>query len=299
LAGLTFTLPLLATTAAGAVRATTSSVPEFAALPALTLIAFGFVPALCAALGAIAISMAQSGGVRIAAVTFTLGKLAPVPGFKRMFGGEAVVGALRAATAFAVVIAVVTPVVIRAVAAASASGSLAATAGIVQSAVLQACWSAVAAGALFAAADYALVRRRWLHSIKMTFDEVKRDAKEQDGDPHAKSRRRQLHRTLVRGGVARTREAAFVIANPTHIAIAIRYAPPEVPVPEIVCRARDALALEVRAIAERAGIPVVADVALARWLWRTGESGRPIPAETFVAVAITIAALVRAGALRA
>jgi type III secretion protein U len=194
---------------------------------------------------------------------------------------------------------VVTPVALHAVAAAGTSGSLAATAAVVQSALLQACWSAVAAGALFAAADYALVRRRWLRSIKMTFDEVKRDAKEQDGDPHAKSRRRQLHRTLVRGGVARTREASFVIANPTHIAIAIRYAPPAVPVPEIVCRARDTLALEVRAIAERAGIPVVADVALARWLWRTGESGRPIPAETFVAVAMTIAALVRAGVLRA
>jgi type III secretory pathway component EscU len=55
----------------------------------------------------------------------------------------------------------------------------------------------------------------------------------------------------------------------------------------------------VRAIAERNRIPVVEDVALARLLWRCGEAGRPIPAESFVAVATAIAALIRAGVLAA
>ena len=141
------------------------------------------------------------------------------------------------------------------------------------------------------------MRVRWLRSLRMTFEEFKRDAKEQDGDPQAKSRRKQMHRTLVRGGIARVREASFVVVNPTHIAIALRYAPPAVPVPEIIVRATDAVALEVRAIAERAHVPVVEDVALARLLWRAGEDGRAIPAESFVAVAYTIAALVRAGVL--
>jgi flagellar biosynthesis protein FlhB len=165
--------------------------------------------------------------------------------------------------------------------------------------MLHACFAAAGIGAVFAIADFAVVRRRWLHSLKMTFDELKRDAKEQDGDPQARSRRKQLHRTLVRGGIARTREAAFVVVNPTHIAIAIRYAPPAVPVPEILVRAADAVALDVRAIAERARIPVVEDVPLARLLWRTGEAGRPIPPESFVAVAYAIAALVRAGVFNA
>jgi type III secretion protein U len=165
--------------------------------------------------------------------------------------------------------------------------------------MVQACFVAAGVGAFFAFADYAVVRRRWLQSLKMTFEEFKRDAKEQDGDPHTKSRRKQLHRTLVRGGIARTREASFVVVNPTHIAIALRYAPPAVPVPEILVRASDAAALDVRAIAERAGIPVVENVALARLLWRCGEAGRPIPAESFVAVATAIAALIRAGVLAA
>ena len=101
----------------------------------------------------------------------------------------------------------------------------------------------------------------------------------------------------MRGGIGRTREASFLAVNPTHIAIALRYAPPAVPVPEILVRASDAVALEVRTIADRARIPVVEDVALARLLWRTGEAGWPIPADSFVAVATAIAALIRAGVL--
>jgi type III secretion protein U len=131
----------------------------------------------------------------------------------------------------------------------------------------------------------------------MTFDELKRDLKDQDGDPQARSRRRGLHRSIARGAIERTREASFVVTNPTHVAIALRYAPPEVPVPEILVRAVDAAALAVRAIAERERIPIVENVALARWLLRVGENGAPIPAETFVAVAEVIAALLRAGVL--
>ncbi len=87
--------------------------------------------------------------------------------------------------------------------------------------------------------------------------------------------------------------------NPTHLAIAVRYAPPRTPVPEILVRAADGAAREVRALAERARIPIVEDVPLARLLWRCGEAGRPIPPETFVPVAYAIAALVRAGLLDA
>ena len=131
----------------------------------------------------------------------------------------------------------------------------------------------------------------------MTFDEFKRDAKEQDGDPHAKSRRKQLHRTFVRGGIARTSEASFVVVNPTHVAIALRYAPPHVPVPEILVRGSPMARARVRAIAERARIPFVEDVALARGSValrrsRPADSGRSRSWPSPTAIA---AALIRAG----
>lgn len=298
LLGLVAVVPQLSGAAATAVRASAESArPPL--LPLAVLAAAAGVPAACAALGGVATSLAQTGGLRVAPLTLAFGKLAPVPGLRRMLGPQAAVGAARALLAFVAVLAAVVPVGARAIAAAGASTSPVAAAAVALDGMLQACFAAVATGALFALADYALVRRRWLRSLKMTFDEFKRDAKEQDGDPQAKSRRRQLHRTLARGGVARTRQASFVVVNPTHIAIALRYAPPAVAVPEILVRVADAAALEVRAVAERHGIPVVEDIALARLLWRCGEAGRPIPAESFVAVATAIAALIRTGVLAA
>lgn len=292
LLGLTAVLPLLSAAAPAAIR--TSTAPHLLALAALS-----FVPAACAALAGTALALAQSGGLHVGAITLDLGKLAPLPGLKRMLGMQAAVAAVRAGAAFVIVLMAVAPAGIRTVAAAGASTSPAAAAAIAFGGVVQACFAAAGIGALFALADYAVVRRRWLQSLKMTFEEFRRDAKEQDGDPHAKSRRKQLHRTLVRGGIGRTGDASFVVVNPTHIAIALRYAPPQVPVPEILVRAAGAAAHDVRALAERAGIPVLENVALARLLWRCGEAGRPIPPESFVAVATAIAALIRAGVLTA
>ena len=299
LLGLAASLPLMTAVAANAVRAGTNVVRFVDPLPLFVLAALALVPAACAATGGALVTFAQTGGPRVASLKLAFGKLAPLPGIKRMFGAEAAVAAARAGIAFVAVTAIVAPLGMRTVAAVTGTASVSAAAGVAFDGILQACFVAAGVGAFFALADYAVVRRRWLQSLKMTFEEFKRDAKEQDGDPHAKSRRKQLHRTLVRGGIARTREASFVVVNPTHIAIALRYAPPAIPVPEILVRAADAVALDVRALAERARIPVLEDVALARLLWRCGEAGRPIPAESFVAVATAIAALIRAGVLAA
>ena len=140
-------------------------------------------------------------------------------------------------------------------------------------------------------------RRRWLHGLKMSFNEVKRDARENDGDPQTRARRKTLHRDLVRGAIGRTREASFVVINPTHVAVALRYAPPQVPVPEVLVRAVDGAALRVRALAREAGIPVVEDASLARLLYATSVHARTIAPETYVAVAQIIGDLAQAGLL--
>ena len=106
-----------------------------------------------------------------------------------------------------------------------------------------------------------------------------------------------MHRALVRGTTARTREASFVVVNPTHVAVAIRYAPPAVPVPEILVRAADEAALRVREIARASRIPIVENIALARSLYASGSASAPIPRDAYVAVAQVIAELDRAGLL--
>jgi flagellar biosynthesis protein FlhB len=273
--------------------------PDPAQLPVafMAILATALIPASAAGVGAVAAGLFQAGGLRFNVPKFAPAVLNPLAGIKRMIGAEAAVGALRAIVAFTIATIALWPVASDIFARALTLDGVGAFGQLGIGGAARGCASALAVGACFAAADYALVRRRWLHGLKMTLEEVRRDQKENDGDPHARSRRKTLHRNLVRGSIARTKEASFVVVNPTHIAIAIRYAPPDVAVPEILVRAADDGALAVRTLARTHGIPIVENVALARALFAHGEAGRCIPADTFVAVARVIAALIREGIL--
>ncbi len=271
----------------------TASVPPELALA----VAAAFVPATAAAGCAAIAALAQGGGLRLRMPSFKLTVLNPIAGLKRMVGAEAVAGAFRAAIAFSVVCAALLPLgrdIVAGSIGLSGTGAIAAFAGATMQRAL---WTAMVVGAAFALVDYVLVRRRWLQGLKMSLAEIKRDHKENDGDPQARSRRATLHRTMMRGSIARTKEASFVVVNPTHIAIAIRYAPPEVPVPEILVRAADDAALTVKRIATSLAIPIVEDIPLARALFADGDAGRPIPTTLYVAIAQVIAELARAGVL--
>ena len=128
----------------------------------------------------------------------------------------------------------------------------------------------------------------------MSLEERKREQKEEEGDATARGRRRSLHRALLRGGIVKLKEAAFVVVNPTHVAVALAYAPPRVAVPKVLVRALDDVALRVRALAAHHDIPVVENPVLARALYRDGRSGEPIPHEHYLAVAEVVIALTRA-----
>jgi flagellar biosynthesis protein FlhB len=264
--------------------------------PALAAVALAaFAPAAAAAVAGVAVGLAQAGGLRLTSLKVDLKRLDPVAGLKRMLGADAAIGAARASLAFAVALGALLPLGRDVLAGAASLASPAAAAALVAQAALRAIGCALAVGAVFALADYALARKRWAKGLRMSFDELKREAKENEGDPQAKARRKSAHRAIVRGAIGRTREASFVVVNPTHVAVALRYEPPAVPVPEVLVRARDEGALAVKALAREHGIPIVEDVALARLLYAQGESGRAIPPEAYVAVAQVVAALAREG----
>lgn len=292
------TVPVTAGAAFTALRDAATHPLGGAGPPALAYLAIaGLVPAVAAAGAASGVALAQGGGLHLTGVRIDLKRLNVVAGLKRMFGGEALVGVMRAALAFGAALLAMLPLAADVVGAGSAVRAPGGAASLVASVALRACCAALAVGAVFAVADYALARRRWLRGLKMSFEELKRDAKENDGDPQVRARRKSAYRAVVRGAIGRTREASFVVVNPVHVAVAIRYAPPEVTVPQILVRALDDAALRVKAIARSHGIPVVEDVALARLLFAQGESGRAIPPDTYVAVAQVIASLAREGVL--
>ncbi|MBV8371197.1 MAG: EscU/YscU/HrcU family type III secretion system export apparatus switch protein [Candidatus Eremiobacteraeota bacterium] len=311
-------IPFIAAGAVVALAAATShagSDPRGLAAPAmrvsfsaLAVVALGaLVPAATAAGAGTLAALAQRGGLHFSGLHLEAKRLDPFAGLKRMCGAETAVGIARAGLALVATALALLPLARDIVgagpalgaprAAATALSAPGAAASLVAFAALRACLAAWCVGAVFALADYVLVRRRWLRGLKMSFEELKRDAKENEGDPQARARRKSAHRTIVRGAVGRTREASFVVVNPQHVAVALRYAPPDVPVPEILVRALDEAALRVKALARECGIPLVEDVALARLLYAHGESGRAIPPDAYVAVAQIVAALAREGVL--
>jgi flagellar biosynthesis protein FlhB len=264
---------------------------------ALVVVALACVPLVLAALVGSAASLAQSGGVHLRAVTFAPKHLAPQSGLKRMLGGEALVGAVRGTCAFVAALAVAGLALRDVLAPAMRGGSLDALAALVGAAAERIAAGVLLVGLAFAAVDYALARKRWLHGLKMSHDELKRDVREHDGDPHAKSRRKTFHRALVRGSLQRVREAAFVVVNPTHVAVALAYDPPRIGVPLVLVRAADEGAAQVRALAREHGVPLVENVGLARALYAEGEVDRPIPQAHYFATAHVVAELARAGVL--
>ncbi len=249
--------------------------------------------------GAACAGLAQSGGVRVVAISLKFERCNPVAGFKRMFSRESAIALVRAAVAFTCAVCAAAPAILAIFGAALESGDVRALAETAWGGIVRIVGVCIAAGALFAGLDYLLVRASWLRKLRMSFAELKREIKEHDGDPQARSRRRQLHRELSRGAIARTKDAAFVVVNPTHVAVALDYRPPDVPVPVVLVSAIDEQALRVREIAARHAIPVVENVALARELHAAARAGDPIAVQSYVAVAEIVAALTRAGALRA
>lgn len=128
----------------------------------------------------------------------------------------------------------------------------------------------------------------------MTRDEVKREMREDEGDPMLRGARKRKHRELVkRNAIAETKRADALIVNPTHIAIAIRYRKDEDGAPRVIAKGKGVLAEAMREAARSSGIPIVQDIPLARLLYRKVKTGGQVPRETFKAVAAVLAFVYR------
>ena len=144
--------------------------------------------------------------------------------------------------------------------------------------------------AVIAAVDYSVERHRFLEKAKMTKDEVKREHKQDEGDPQIKGQRKRKHRKLLaQGRIERDVPTAdAIVVNPTHIAVAIRYRKAEGAAPKVICKGQGLRADKIRAMARAHGIPIVKDIPLARHLHKKVRVGGEVPASTYKAVAAVI-----------
>lgn len=140
--------------------------------------------------------------------------------------------------------------------------------------------------------DMGWQRRQRNKRLMMTKDEVKREQKDMEGQPEIKQQRKRLHQELSSAGPAEAvRKASALVVNPTHIAVALRYVPDQTPLPIVVAKGQDGVALQMIDMARRIGIPVMRDVPLARALLADARENEYIPSELVVPVAHVLRAV--------
>lgn len=141
-----------------------------------------------------------------------------------------------------------------------------------------------------AALDVLYQRFRFLKDQRMTKDEVRREQKDAEGDPHLKQERARVHREIVEhAALEEVRRADVLVVNPTHLAIALRYDEETHEAPEVVAKGQDGLARRMIDVAREAGVPVMRDMPLARALFEM-EVGDSIPEALYEAVAAVLRA---------
>ena len=142
--------------------------------------------------------------------------------------------------------------------------------------------------------DYVITHKRFTDKMKMTIDEVKREIKEDMGDPMIRGRRKQKAREIAQNRVGvEVPKADALIVNPTHIAIAIRYERGTDNAPRVTAKGKDNVADLMRKLARENSIPIVKDIPLARLLYKKVRVGKTVPAETYKAVAAVLAFVYR------
>ena len=153
------------------------------------------------------------------------------------------------------------------------------------------------AGLMFlglAAADYGWQRFKTMEDMKMTKQEVKEEAKSQEGNAEMKSRRRAIGRGRIRRAMfAAVPKADVVIVNPIHIAVAIKYDPNVAPAPMVVAIGQRLIAERIKELAFRHNVPVIENIPVARALLASAKVGTMIPVDMYLAVAEVLAFVMR------
>jgi flagellar biosynthetic protein FlhB len=143
---------------------------------------------------------------------------------------------------------------------------------------------------ILAVLDFGLQRWKFEQDLRMTHQEVREEMKNLQGDPQVVARRRAIQRQLVLNRIGTSvPKADVIITNPTELSVAVQYAPDEMAAPVVVAKGAGVLAQRIRRLALEHNIPIVERKPLAQLLYKEVDIGRPIPSESYAAVAEVLA----------
>lgn len=140
---------------------------------------------------------------------------------------------------------------------------------------------------VFMVIDQVIVRGEFMKQMRMSRRELTRENREREGEPRLKQKRRELHGAMRQQaeGLGKLSGSDVLITNPEHFAVALHYDPETMAAPVVRARGRNYFAQLLKRKARLLGIPVIADPALARALYRDCVPDRPIAAHHFHGVA--------------
>lgn len=152
------------------------------------------------------------------------------------------------------------------------------------------CGAAVGGMLVVAALDVPYQLWQFTKKLRMTKEEVKREHRENEGDPHVKARIRSQQRAMARRRMmSKIQHADVVVTNPTHFAVALQYADGEMRAPKVVVKGVDLVAARIRELAAEHRVPLLEAPPLARALYHNVELEREIPGALYAAVAEVLA----------
>ncbi|WP_296663048.1 flagellar biosynthesis protein FlhB [Paraburkholderia sp.] len=130
----------------------------------------------------------------------------------------------------------------------------------------------------------------YYRKLRMTKEEVKREHRESEGDPHVKGRIRAQQRAMARRRMmAQVPKADVVVTNPTHFAVALQYTDGQMRAPKVIAKGVNLVAARIREIATEHNVPLLEAPPLARALYHNVDLNREIPGPLYGAVAQVLA----------
>jgi flagellar biosynthetic protein FlhB len=147
---------------------------------------------------------------------------------------------------------------------------------------------------IVAVADVFYQKWKYIDELKMTKQEVKQEMRDTEGAPEVKGRIRRLQvQASMRRMLQEVPKAKVILVNPTHVAVALQYDPPEMAAPVVVAKGADHIAEKIMETARAYGVPIVRRPELARTIFATVKIGQVVPQELYVAIAEVLAMLHR------
>jgi flagellar biosynthetic protein FlhB len=144
--------------------------------------------------------------------------------------------------------------------------------------------------AAFALVDVPLQRFLHLKRLRMSFEELKKEQKDVEGNVEVKGKMKLRMREMAnRRMLAQVPKADLIVMNPSHYAVALKYDEATMAAPRVVAKGMDLMALRIRDAARGAQVPVLQAPPLARALYAHAQIDREIPAALFAAVAQVLA----------